>query len=93
MNSYIINLSFFKIKWYSILILVAIIVAYFIIKKETKKKKLQNDQLIDIFFYCILFGILGARLYYVVFNLDYYLNFPSEMLMIGKHISSHSSYE
>ena len=82
MTSYIIDIGFLKIKWYSILILIAMTVAYFIINKETKKKNLKDDQLIDIFFYGILFGILGARLYYVIFNLDYYLNSPSEIFMI-----------
>ena len=50
MTSYIIDIGFLKIKWYSILILIAMTVAYFIINKETKKKNLKDDQLIDIFF-------------------------------------------
>lgn len=82
MNSYIIKYGFLNIKWYSFLIMIAIIVAFLIIKKETKKKNMQDDQLIDITFYCILFGILGARIYYVLFNLDYYLDYPSEILAI-----------
>ena len=38
--------------------------------------------MIDILFYGIIIGILGARIYYVLFNLDYYLSSPIEMLKV-----------
>jgi len=82
MNSYIINLGIIKIKWYSFLILIAIITAYLIIRKEAIKKGLTEEQLMDISFYGIISGILGARLYYVLFNLNYYLNYPKEIIAI-----------
>jgi len=36
----------------------------------------------DIIFYGLLSGIIGARLYYVLFNLDYYLKDINEIVMI-----------
>ena len=36
----------------------------------------------DLIFYTLIIGILGARVYYCVFNLDYYLANPSEILKI-----------
>ena len=33
-------------------------------------------------FYAILFGFIGARIYYVLFNLDYYLSYPIEILKV-----------
>ena len=82
MDNVLIDLGFFQIKWYSIFILTAVIVAYFIINKETKKKGLKEEDLLNIIFYGIIIGILGARIYYVLFNLDYYLKFPQEIIMI-----------
>ena len=35
-------------------------------------------------FYALIFGILGARTYYVLFNLDYYLSNPLEIIQIWK---------
>lgn len=82
MNSVLFDLGFFQIKWYSFFILSAIIVAYIIISREVKKKGLNGDDFTDILFYGIIVGILGARIYYVLFNLDYYFHFPKEIIMI-----------
>ena len=36
----------------------------------------------NLIFYTVIFGLIGARLYYVCFNLDYYLKYPLEILEI-----------
>ena len=82
MDSYIINIGNIRIKWYSFLILIGMLIAYLIIRKEVKKKGLKEDKFIDICFYTIIIGILGARAYYVLFNLNYYLKYPSEIIAI-----------
>lgn len=46
---------------------------YFAFKKET---------IIDLAPYLIIFGILGARLYYCILNYDFYLRFPTEIIAI-----------
>ena len=82
MNSVLFDFGFLEIKWYSFLILIAMLVAFFIISKEARKKGLDDDVLINILFYGMIIGILGARIYYVIFNLDYYLSNPLEIFMI-----------
>ena len=82
MNSVLFNLGFFEIKWYSFLILIAMFLAFFVISKEARKKGMKEDELINILFYGMVIGILGARIYYVIFNLDYYLSNPLEIFMI-----------
>lgn len=82
MNSIIFDLGIIKIKWYSLFILLAIFVAYIVIFRESKKKKVPEIILNDLIFYEIIIGIIGARLYYVIFNLDYYLKNKNEILMI-----------
>ena len=66
------NLFGLNIHLYSLCILAGIIVAYFIISNEAKKHNIDSETITNIIFYGLLFGILGARLYYVVFNLNYY---------------------
>ena len=46
---------------------------YFGFKKET---------IIDLAPYLIIFGILGARIYYCALNYDFYLRFPTEIIAI-----------
>ena len=72
----------FNIYWYSICILIGVIVAYFLIIHEAKKQKLNKNDISDLIFYTLIIGIIGARLYYVIFNLDYYLPNPSEIIKI-----------
>ncbi len=68
--------------WYSILIFIGILVAIFLISKEAKRQKISEDFLINLTFKVILFGILGARLYYVIFNFPYYINNIEEVFAI-----------
>lgn len=82
MDSTLLDLGIVKIKWYSLFILIAIFTAYFIIKKESQKKKIPPDFIMNLFFYGVLIGIVGARFYYVIFNISYYLKNPKEILMI-----------
>ena len=82
MNSILIDLGFIQIRWYSILILIAIFTGGFFVYREARKKGLDKDELIDIMFYTLVIGIIGARLYYVLFNLDYYSANPLEIIQM-----------
>ena len=82
MNSTLLDLGFIKIKWYSFFIFLGIIVAFILIKREANKKNLKNDDLINLLFYGIIIGILGARIYYVLFNISYYLANPIEIIEV-----------
>jgi len=82
MNRVAIDLGFVEIYWYSITMLLGVIsggcLAYF----ELKRQKMNLEYFFNMIFYVIIFAFLGARLYYVLFNLDYYLANPSEILAI-----------
>ena len=82
MNSTLLDLGLFQIKWYSFFILLGIITATFIILKEYKKKDTNKDNIINLLFYGIIIGILGARIYYVLFNINYYLSNPIEIIEV-----------
>lgn len=72
MNPILIQIGNIKIYWYSIMILSGFLIASFLITKEAKKFNISKDKITDMLFYTIIIGILGARIYYVIFNLDYY---------------------
>ena len=82
MDSILFDLGIIQIRWYSFLILVGILLGSILALKETSKKGMSKDTLLDILFYGILLGILGARIYYVLFNLDYYLSNPIEIFEV-----------
>lgn len=72
----------FNIYWYSLCILFGILIAYFIITKEAKKHNINHDLMVDIIFYTIIVGIIGARGYYLIFNMNYYINNLSQVFAI-----------
>lgn len=82
MNRVAFNIFGFNVYYYSLCILLGVIVAYILITREGKKKELTKEFTSDLIFYTLIIGILGARVYYCVFNLDYYLANPSEILKI-----------
>lgn len=72
MNPEIFNIGGISIRWYSVLILLGIIVAFVLADRESKKFELPKDFIFDLGFWLIIFGIVGARLYYVIFNFQLY---------------------
>ena len=82
MNSVLLDLGLIQIRWYSVLILLGLTLASILSMKETKKKGMSNDLLLDVIFYTVIIGLLGARIYYVLFNLDYYMTYPSEIIQV-----------
>ncbi len=82
MNRVAFNIFGFNVYYYSLCILLGVIVAYILITREGKKQGLPKEFISDLIFYTLIIGILGARVYYCVFNLNYYLANPSEILKI-----------
>lgn len=72
MNPELFHIGIFSIRWYSVLILLGIIIAYFLAQKEAQKFNISKDFIFDLAFWIIIFGIIGARLYYVIFNFNLY---------------------
>lgn len=77
-----VSIGSLKITFYSLCILTGIILAYFLIVKEAKKYGIKKDFVTNLVFWCVIFGIIGARIYYVLFNLDYYATSPLEIIKI-----------
>ncbi|MBR6029428.1 MAG: prolipoprotein diacylglyceryl transferase [Clostridia bacterium] len=70
------------ITWYSFLILCGMLLAIFLGIREERRKGLPEGTVIDLALLIIPFGILGARLYYVLFTLENYLADPILILYI-----------
>ncbi len=74
----------FEIRWYSVLILVAILIAYRVIVSESNRFHIKKDFMFNIMFWALIFGILGARIYYVIFEWSYYSKHLIEIIQIWK---------
>ena len=70
------------IYWYGVLMALGILVATLLASRESKRKKLPQDTILDLCLIVIPCGVVGARLYYVLFELERYLANPISILYI-----------
>lgn len=71
------------IYYYGIILALAIIIGTFVSNYIGEKFFcLKKETIIDLSPYLIIFGIIGARLYYCILNYSFYLRFPTEILAI-----------
>lgn len=62
-----------EVRWYGIILTIGIIATCAFIYFNAKKAGFLTDDILDYFIFCIVFGIAGARIYYVLFNLDNFI--------------------
>lgn len=74
MNPIFLDLGNFQIYWYTVIIFIAFLLGGILAYKNAIKENISEDFITNYFFYLIPIAILGARIYYVIFNLDYYSN-------------------
>lgn len=72
MNPIFIQFGPISIYWYSIFILIALIIGIYLVIKEGKKHNLKADMITDLAFFMIPIALVCARLYFVIFHWDYY---------------------
>lgn len=72
----------FSVAWYGIIIVTGMILSISLIIKEAEKRDLTEDFIVDTAFWAIPIGIIGARIYYVLFELDVYLQDPIRIFYI-----------
>lgn len=79
------SIGHFSIYLLSVTSAIGMIIGLLLIQKEGERKLLDKDKLMDLGIFTVLFGIIGARLGYILFfNFDYYLNNPSEIFRFSQ---------
>lgn len=71
-----------NIPWYSVLIVSGIVLAVILGQIEAVRRGLPRDTAVDVALFGIPMGIIGARLYYVVFSWEQYASNPVSVLYI-----------
>ncbi|MFA5770997.1 MAG: prolipoprotein diacylglyceryl transferase [Patescibacteria group bacterium] len=74
-----------SIHWYGLFIVIGIIAALLVSFRLGKKYyHITRDEIFDLSFWLIIWGIIGARIYDVFLQLPYYINHPAQVLEIWK---------
>jgi phosphatidylglycerol---prolipoprotein diacylglyceryl transferase len=81
MDPMLIEIGPFAVRWYGLMYVLAMLVGGWLVGREAARKgiPLSADARWNFITIVFLFGILGGRIYYVIFNWDYYGANPAEI--------------
>ena len=71
-----------EVRWYGLLIAMAVMIGALIAMKEAGRKGIKEETLIDFLLFAVPVAIIFARLYYVIFSWGYYSENPGQILNI-----------
>lgn len=76
------SVGLITVRWYGIFIVAGIISGLAVTKQLAKKFNFSADQVYDLAFYVIIFSLLGARIFSIFLDFNYYINNPFQMLAV-----------
>ena len=68
--------------WYGLLIGMGVVVGYLIATRETEKRGLPKDTFTDLLIWALPIAIISARIYYVIFRWEHYVDNPLKAFAI-----------
>ncbi len=72
-----------SIQWYAVCILTGALIAYLLVSREMRKMGYEDDDTDNIFMGIMILGVLGARIWYVLFSdLQAYLQDPISIFQV-----------
>ena len=72
----------FSIKWYGVIIAFGFLLAVLFGGRVAYKWRVSLDKMLDVLIYGTILGVIGARLYYVIFAWDSYKDSPADIFKI-----------
>ena len=70
------------IRWYGLLMATAMALGLWLAYRDARRRGEDPESLLKAAELALLGALVGARLYYVAFNLDYYSQFPAKILAV-----------
>jgi phosphatidylglycerol:prolipoprotein diacylglycerol transferase len=67
---------------YGLMYVLALLVGIYLLRLEAQRRGLPSERMVDVAFYAFLGGLVGGRLYYVLFKWSYYSAHPLKILAI-----------
>ena len=71
------QLGILDIRWYAICILTGVLFAWILGKREARKLGIRPSLILDGLIFCVPLAIVGARIYYIIFDENKAVNFPT----------------
>ncbi|MFD1429777.1 prolipoprotein diacylglyceryl transferase [Lacticaseibacillus mingshuiensis] len=84
LNPIALHLGGLEIHWYGVIIAMAVLIAVTLAMKEATARGVNEDHILNLVLWALPFALIGARLYYVMFEWGYYVKHPAEIIAIWK---------
>lgn len=78
-NRIALSIGDIRIYWYAILMTSAFVISLLIYKLKNGKFEIKFSDILDLALLVIPISIVSARLYYILFNLEYYVENPTQI--------------
>ena len=75
LNKVALKFGNFEIRWYGVIIALGMVLAFLYAGYRAKDYKISTDDVLDLGLFSVIFGVIGARLYYVIMAHDMYHSF------------------
>jgi phosphatidylglycerol---prolipoprotein diacylglyceryl transferase len=72
----------FALRFYGLMYVTALLVGIWLLRLEAKRRHLPSERMVDLAFYAFVGGLLGGRLYYVLFKWSYYGAHPWKIFAV-----------
>ena len=82
LNPIALRLGALEIHWYGVIIATGVVLAVGLALQEAKRRNVSEDDILNLILWALPFALIGARLYYVVFEWSYYQANPGEIIQI-----------
>jgi phosphatidylglycerol:prolipoprotein diacylglycerol transferase len=82
MHPLLVNIGPIPIHTYGFLIAIGFLVAIFVLKRLAYRAKLDVERILDLAFWCLLIGFMGARALFVITRLSYFVSNPIEIFKV-----------
>jgi len=67
---------------FGLMLATAVLVCTFLLNLDAKKAGLKSEIIFDLTFWLAISGLLGARIFYIILNLPYFIDNPFDVIMI-----------
>ena len=81
-NPVMVDINGIKIYWYAFIIIMGVAVCLLLCRRDDGKYKIKFDDILLLALFLLPIAIICARIYFVLFKLDYYIQNPSELFSI-----------
>ena len=82
MMPYLFKIGNFELRIYSLMIIIGLLLTLYITRKKMEKMGYKQEYFENMIIVVFIAALLGARIYYVMFNWEYYKNDPLEIFKV-----------